>query len=87
MTAYLRHAAEIWSAAPQDAGPTGRFAEVLRGQVQDAGGNVLFEGNADDCVAERAAFRGPAKLVPTDWREVNGDVVGADHSWQLVIAR
>lgn len=84
---HLRHATEIWSGRPQDAGPTGRFAEVLRGQIQDAGGNVLFEGSADACAVERDSYRVPTKLVPTEWRECIGEVVGADHSWQLVTER
>lgn len=85
MTAvYLNHAAEIWSADPTAAGPTGRFAEVLRGEVQDHGGNVLFAGTADECVAQR--YQIPTRLVPTEWREVAGEVAGADHHWQLVTA-
>lgn len=79
---WLRHAAEIWSADPANAGPTGRFAEVLRGEVRDRGGNVLFAGTADACVAQ--GYRIPYRLVPTEWREVAGEVADVEHRWQLV---
>lgn len=82
MATYLKHAAEIWT----NGGPTGDFAEVLEGQLQDAGGNVLFSGSADACVAEKPSYRIPTKLVPTKWIKVVGDVADADHSWQLVVA-
>lgn len=63
MTAiHLAHAAEIFTAA----GPTGNVAEVLRGEVRDYGGNVLFAGTADECVANRATWRIPTRLVPTE---------------------
>jgi hypothetical protein len=78
---HLTHAAEIYA----HDGPTGDFAEVIAGQVQDNGGNVLFAGSADACVRERAGYRIPTRLVPTEWRRVAGEVSGADHQWQLVI--
>jgi hypothetical protein len=78
---HQTHAAEIYHLD----GPTGDFAEVLRGDVRDHGGNVLFSGSADECVAEAASYRIPVRLVPTEWRRVAGEVVGADYHWQLVI--
>jgi hypothetical protein len=84
MTAiHLDHAAEIWSGG-NSPGPTGKFAHVLRGEVRDYGGNVLFAGTADQCVRQRK--RGlPVRLVPTEWEKVDGDVAGADHGdWQMV---
>jgi hypothetical protein len=79
MTAvHLTHAAELWTAE----GATGRHVEVIRGEVRDHGGNVLFAGTAEECVAK--SYRVPTRLVPTEWREV-GEVAGADHQWQMVI--
>ncbi len=75
---WLRHAAELWTAN----GPTGTFVDVTWGQVRDHGGNVLFDGPADECVAQR--YRISVRLVPTLWVPVYGDVCGADHTWQLV---
>lgn len=82
MANKLRHAAEIWN---RDGEPTGNFAEVMRGQVQDVGGNVLYEGSADECVWERQSFRVPTQLVPTAWVTFHGDVTEANHCWQLVM--
>ena len=79
-TTYLTHAAELYATD----GPTGEHVEVLRGQVEDYGGNVLFAGTADECVAKK--FRVPTRRVPTEWRKVAGDVAGADYTWQLVTA-
>lgn len=78
-TIYLTHAAEIYALD----GPTGEHAEVVRGEVRDHGGNVLFAGTADECVEQK--FRIPTRLVPTEWNRVEGEVAGADHLWQLVI--
>jgi len=81
MTAiHLTHAAELYATD----GPTGDHVEVLRGEVQDYGGNVLFAGTADECVAQK--HRIPTRRVPTEWRKVAGEVAGADHTWQLVLA-
>lgn len=85
ITYHLAHAAEIYSADPSGPGPTGEFAEVIRGEVRDHGGNVLFAGSADECVRQAAAWRIPVRLVPTEWRRVELEVSGADHHWQLVI--
>ncbi|TXH51885.1 MAG: hypothetical protein E6Q97_17555 [Desulfurellales bacterium] len=49
-------------------GPTSRFVTVLEGQVIDAGGNVLFEGFADECVEAQQRFRIPTQLNPTKVR-------------------
>lgn len=79
---HLKHAADIWSTT----GPTGRFAEVFCGRVEDHGGNVLFEGTADQCVAQK--WRIPVRLVPTDWVEIfSQEVTGADHFWQFVVEK
>lgn len=75
----LTHAAEIYTPY----GPTGRHAEVIRGEVQDHGGNVIFAGTADECVAR--TYRVPVRLVPTEWRKADGDVCGADHAWECVV--
>lgn len=80
MAKFLKHAAELWS----NDGPTGKHVEVVSGEIHDAGGNVLFVGTADECVAKR--FRVPTELVPTKWNTIEDDVVGAEHTWQLVIA-
>lgn len=77
---HLTHAAELCSTA----GPTGRFVEVLAGEVRDHGGNVLFSGTADECVAQQFLF--PVRFVPTEWRDVPGEVAGADHTWQWIVA-
>lgn len=78
---HLAHAAELYTTS----GPTGRYVEVIRGEVRDYGGNVLFAGSADDCVRDSGEWKLPTRLVPTEWREVAGDVVGADNHWQLVM--
>jgi len=74
-TLWLKHAAEVVN----NEGPTGNFVEVLTGEVQDYGGNVLFAGSADECVAEK--WRIPTRLVPKTTRKVNAEVAGADHLW------
>lgn len=51
---------EIWTTE----GPTGDFAEVLEGEVRDAGGNVLFSGAAVECVKEAAKYRIQVKCWP-----------------------
>lgn len=79
-TKHLTHAAEIYT----DAGPTGEHAEVFAGEVRDYGGNVHFAGTADACVEFAAGMRLPHRLVPTEWLAVDGDVCGADHTWQCV---
>jgi hypothetical protein len=76
----LTHAAELWTKE----GPTGDHVEVIRGEVQDHGGNVLFAGTADECVAQK--YRVPTRLVPTEWRKVDGEVGHAEYTWELVIA-
>lgn len=80
-TIHLTHAAEIYTRE----GSTGRFAEVVRGEVRDHGGNILFAGTADECVANRGEWRIPVVLVATELRAVAGEVSGADHTWQLVV--
>lgn len=79
---YLKHAAEIWATSGSHPGPTGRFAEVIRGEVQDRGGNVLFSGTADECAAK--SFRVPVRLVPTEWRDAGDDVTSDGPEWQMV---
>lgn len=75
---YIDHAAEIVAAD----GPTGDFAHVFAGEVRDAGGNVLFSGAPNDCVAFRAAWRaGVTHLVPTSWTVALGYVVQAGVYW------
>lgn len=59
-------------------GPTGVFEEVVRGEVQDHGGNVLFAGTPDQCVAK--TFRVPTILVPTETRG-RLFIASADHMW------
>lgn len=76
-TFHLTHAAELCNLT----GPTGEFVEVVRGEVRDHGGSVLFAGTADECVAERRGWRVPTRLVPTEWRRVSGEVGGADYTW------
>jgi hypothetical protein len=80
---HVPHAADIWVLGDYP-GPTGQSAEVLAGEVQDHGGNVLFAGTADGCVAEQAKWRMPTRLVPTRWRLVDAEFVDADVMWQLV---
>ncbi len=82
----MTHAAEIWFADPASAGPTGDHAEVIRGEVRDAGGNVLYAGPAGQCTIRAAKYIQPTTLVPTGWRRVEGEVSGATHTWQPVIA-
>lgn len=83
---YLTHACEIWV----DGGdwrfskPTGRYVEVLAGEVRDFGGNTLFAGTADECAATK--WRVSAVLVPTDWRPVAGTVAGCKHQWGPVFS-
>lgn len=81
---HLTHAAEIWSTDPGAAGPTGDFAMVVRGEVRDHGGNVLFAGTATECAFAQKRLRVPSRLCPTEWREVGCEVTGADYLWQLV---
>ena len=80
---HLPHAADIWVNGDVPA-PTGQWAEVLEGEVRDYGGDVLFSGTADECVADRAKWRMPTRLVPTRWRRVDAEFVDADVLWQLV---
>ncbi len=87
---YLNHAAELWTTT----GPTGDHVEVIRGEVQDYGGNVLFAGTADECLEFDQPNTGRnvrpdrggklTRLIPTEWRRVTGEVAGAKHQWQLV---
>lgn len=86
-TYYLTHAAELYSDKPGDMGPTGDHVEVVCGEVRDYGGVVLFAGTADECVAERAKYRIPTRLTPTEWKPAPGEVSGADHTWQGVIGK
>lgn len=82
---HLDHAAELWSGDPTNPGPTGSHVEVLEGTVQDYGGNVLYgPAHPFACVKRANQFRLPFRLVPTKWRAVDGEVCGADHTWQLV---
>lgn len=74
---YLDHAVELFSST----GPTGEFARVLRGEVQDAGGNVLFAGSADDCHAFSLTVRVPSRLVATSVGTPLRNVCGADVTW------
>lgn len=77
---WLDHSAELYSLT----GPTGRHVRVLRGEVHDAGGNVLFAGSADDC--QRQVWRVYTRLVPTQWERVEQVVAGADFAnWQCVV--
>ena len=78
---FLDHCAEVWSLG----GPTGRFARVLSGEVRDAGGNVLFAGSADDCVAFGRRSVPHLRLVPVTWEPVPEEVAGATHNWQCVV--
>ena len=78
---YLKNAAEIYTTA----GPTGDFAEVVRGEVTDYGGNVLFSGTAGECIQYAHGLRVPYRLVPTEWRRVAGEVAGATNTWGCVI--
>jgi len=82
---HLTHACEIWSEGNdwQFSGPTGKYAEVLAGEVRDFGGNTLFAGTADECVATK--WRVSTVLTPTDWRPVAGTVAGCDHQWGWVM--
>lgn len=79
---YLTHACEIWS--DDTLGPTGKYAEVLAGEVRDFGGNTLFAGTADECAA--TSWRVSAVMVPTDWRPVAGTVAGCKHQWGMVFS-
>ena len=83
MAIYLDNAAEIYT----QEGPTGEFAEVTHGRVEDAGGNLLFSGTANQCVRQlRNRYGGERVLVPTAWKRVVGPVVGArNHQWQFVV--
>lgn len=74
---YLDHAVEIHSST----GPTGEFARVLRGEVRDAGGNVLFAGTADECHAYSLTLCTPTRLVPTSIDVPSRDVCGAAVTW------
>lgn len=74
---WLTHAAEVCDAD----GPTGRYVEVVAGEVRDYGGNVLYAGTADACVRKRTRYRTPTRLVPTETRPVAGHVAGADVTW------
>lgn len=75
---YVTHAAQVVTKE----GPTGRYVEVLVGEVQDYGGNVLFHGTADECV--EAKFRVPTRLVPKAWRSAAVEIAGAEHTWAWV---
>lgn len=66
----LDHVSEIYSTF----GPTGEYVEVLRGEVQDMGGNTLFAGTAYECAREQRDWRIPTRLVPTETRPVKGEV-------------
>lgn len=66
----LDHASEIYDTF----GPTGEYVEVLRGEVRDMGGNVLFSGTAHECAREQRDWRIPTQLVPTETRPVEGEV-------------
>ena len=74
---HLTHAIEVCVC---DKGiTTSSFAEVLHGEVQDWGGNILFSGTPDECVTKK--WLTPTKLVATHWRAVDGEVGGSDHQW------
>ncbi|HEU4342554.1 MAG TPA: hypothetical protein VFU31_13380, partial [Candidatus Binatia bacterium] len=77
------HLAEIWSSG-EAPGPTGRYAEVTRGQVQDYGGNVLFAGLPADCRREAATYRMALRLVPLEWHDVGEHVASDLPLWLLV---
>lgn len=79
---HLTHAAELWTDG-DNPGPTGRYVEVLAGEVRDYGGNLLFAGSADECVTA-ATGTTPTRLVPTKWLAVAADYVEADNVWQMV---
>ena len=78
---HVDHACEIFSAD----GPTGRFAEVLAGEVQDYGANVLFAGTPDECVAAQRRMRVPSILVPTVTRDAESGtaIVSGNRNWSL----
>jgi hypothetical protein len=81
---HVPHAADIW-ATGDCPGPTGQWAEVLFGEVRDHGGNVLFSGTPDECVAVCKSWRGgPVRLVPAQWRRVDAEFVDAGVLWQMV---
>lgn len=81
MALYL---AEIWVGGPVP-GPTGRFARVLEGEIQDHGGNVLFSGEADACSLRARHYRILVLLVPTRWEE-HGDTNSEEPLWQPIVS-
>ena len=78
---WLDHATEIYS----ETGPTGRFARVLEGKIEDYGGNVLYRGTAAKCAEYQLRLRLPHRLIPTQYEAVEGEVSGADLTWDYVI--
>lgn len=72
---------EIW----EREGPTGDFAEVLEGEVRDAGGNVLFAGSAADCVSEAAKYRLRVQCWPTKVGPNLPEGSGGEHCFNLFI--
>jgi hypothetical protein len=82
---HVAHAAELCVTTGDWPGPSGEFVEVLAGELRDSGGNVLFEGSADDCVREKGkytqGFRAGLRLCPTKWRRTENEICASDYSW------
>lgn len=81
---HVEHASEVWSSDPKTPGPTGRFVEVLEGELQDYGGNVLVSGSAGFVHLRQSHLHGPTRLVPTKTKKHDCEISGR-FLWQLVI--
>ena len=77
MAIHVSHASELCD----NSGPTGELVEVLRGEIQDYGGNALFSGPADECVEEQKKYRIPTRRVPKEIKRHKEEIGGADNHW------
>ncbi len=86
MTAlHVANAAEVFG----NEGPTGRFVEVIEGEIHDAGGNVLYSGTAGECREKLSSFvdgvRKSLSLVPTKVVHHKKEIGGSDCLWDCFL--
>lgn len=83
ITAYATHAAELCA----NDGPTGEFVEVLAGEIRDAGGNILFAGTADECIAYQEQFidNNYRMRCPTSVKKSKVEISGSDFLWGYAV--
>ena len=82
MTAiFVNSICELWTLE----GPTGYFAEVLEGEIRDAGNNVHFSGSAEQCEKEFATYRSGVSVAcwPTKVGPRLPEGSSGAHCWNL----